>query len=263
MAERTQYDPGTFCWIDLATTDTEGAKAFYSGLFGWEAEDRPVGQGIVYSTMRLQGHDVAGVGPLMPMQVEQGVPPHWNNYVAVQSADETAQRAGELGANVVAPPFDVLDAGRMASLQDPQGAFLNIWEARTQAGARLVNVPGALSWNDLATPDVDAATRFYGDLFGWTFESFDIGGGDYRMVRNRERGNGGIRQLGPAEEQAGIPPHWMPYIAHADLDRGVAEAERLGGRKLADPVDIGVGRVAVVADPQGGAFLLYAGQLQD
>jgi uncharacterized protein len=262
MGERTQYEPGTFCWIDLATSDQDAAKAFYSGLFGWEADDMPVGDGIVYSMMRLEGRDVAAISTLMADQVEQGIPPHWNNYVAVESADDAAREAGELGATILVPPFDVLDAGRMAVVQDPQGAIISVWEAARHFGAGLVNEPGALSWNDLATPDPDAAARFYEELFGWSYESFDIGGGSYLMIQNGGSGNGGIRQLSPQEEQAGIPPNWLPYIAHDDLDRGLADLERLGGRRHADPVDIGVGKVAPVADPQGATFLLYEGQLQ-
>ena len=262
MGQRTQYAPGTFCWIDLATSDQDGAKEFYSAMFGWEADDRPVGDGVVYSMMRREGHDVAGIAPLMGDQVAQGVPPHWNSYVGVQSADDAASRAGNLGATVVAPPFDVLDVGRMAVLQDPQGAFLAVWEARTQIGAGLVNVPGALTWNDLATPDPDAASRFYADLFGWTFEPFGAEGA-YLVIRNGERGNGGIRRLSDEEQQMGIPANWLPYIACEDLERALADVRRLGGQVHMDPLDIGVGRIAPVADPQGGTFLLYQGRLDD
>src|SRR3954454_4623790 len=121
MGERTSYEPGTFCWVDLATTDQDGAKSFYSELFGWEADDRPAGEGITYSMQRLRGKDVAAIAPQPPQQREMGVPPLWNSYVSVTSADEAADRAKELGATVHAPPFDVLDAGRMAVIQDPQG----------------------------------------------------------------------------------------------------------------------------------------------
>ena len=73
------------------------------------------------------------------------------------------------GATILAEPFDVLDAGRMAVVQDPTGAIVCPWEPGTNIGAQYVNAPGALTWADVATPDPEAAARFYGDWLGWTF----------------------------------------------------------------------------------------------
>src|SRR5438067_6959681 len=164
MGERTQYAPGTFCWADVATTDQEGAKAFYGALFGWEIEDLPAGDGVSYSMARIDGKPVAAISPQPEQQREAGVPPMWNSYVSVESADAAADRAKELGATVHAPPFDVMQAGRMAVIQDPQGAFFMVWQAGQNFGAELVNVPGALCWNELASPDLDASAAFYSGL---------------------------------------------------------------------------------------------------
>src|SRR5437588_10786528 len=149
MGERTQYAPGTFSWTDLTTTDQEAAKAFYAGLLGWEIEDLPVGEDLYYSMARVDDKRVAAISPQPQMLRDAGAPPTWNSYVTVESADATADRAGELGANVVSPPFDVMEFGRMAVLQDPQGAFFMLWEPRDTIGAELVNAPGALCWNEL------------------------------------------------------------------------------------------------------------------
>src|SRR3954447_11995702 len=173
MGERTKYTPGTFSWADVTTTDQAAAKEFYGGLFGWEAEDMPVGDGVFYSMMKLAGKNVAAISPQPDQQREAGVPPLWNSYVTVESADDAAAKAAELGATVHAPPFDVMEAGRMAVIQDPQGAFFMVWEPRENIGASLVNGPGMLSWNELASPDVDASLKFYGDLFGWTSQEFE------------------------------------------------------------------------------------------
>src|SRR3954464_13081916 len=120
MGERTGFAPGTFCWIDLATTDQEAAKTFYSELFGWEIEDMPAGDGMVYSMARLNGSAAAAIAAQPPQQAEAGapaappqqagagVPPAWNNYVSVESADAAAEKAGQLGGTVHAAPFDVL-----------------------------------------------------------------------------------------------------------------------------------------------------------
>ena len=259
MGERTTYTPGTFCWTDLSTTDQAAAKAFYGELFGWEAEDIPVGDGITYSMQRLGGRDVAAISPQQPQQRDAGVPPTWNSYVAVESADAAAERAGELGATVHAPPFDVMEAGRMAVIQDPQGAFFMVWQANQQIGAGLVNAPGALSWNELASPDMDASSKFYGDLFGWETSPFEGSPQPYLVIQNQGRGNGGVRELGPP----GVPPHWLVYLATDDLDSAVAKVGELGGSTMVDAMDIGIARIAVVQDPQGAAFALYDGQLED
>jgi uncharacterized protein len=258
MGERTQHTPGTFCWTDLTTSDQPAAKAFYSGLFGWEADDMPVGDGAVYSMMRLDGHDVAAISPQQPQQRDAGVPPTWNSYVSVQSADAVAERAGELGATVHAPAFDVLDAGRMAVVQDPQGAFFMAWEPRRHVGATLVNAPGALVWNELASPDLDASAAFYGDLFGWTIAPFEASPEPYLSIRNGDANNGGIRELSPP----GVPPHWLVYLGCEDIDAALAKAEELGGTKMAGPIDIEISKFGIVQDPQGGVFALYAGQLE-
>ena len=119
---------------------------------------------------KLDGHSVAALGPTQG----EGMPPHWNCYVSVESADASAARAAELGATLVAEPFDVFEAGRMAAFADPQGAVLSVWQPKENIGAGMVNVPGALSWNDLLSPDVEASAAFYRALFGW--EISEIGG---------------------------------------------------------------------------------------
>src|SRR3954453_21209874 len=180
MGERTSYVPGTFSWVDLSTSDQEAAKAFYTALFGWTADDMPAGDGMIYSMMNLGDHVVAAISAQSEQQRAAGAPPAWNNYVTVESADDVAARAGALGGTAVTPAFDVLDAGRMAVLQDPQGAFFMVWEPRRMAGASLVNAPGALSWNELVTPAPAEAAAFYGELLGWTVDVLDMGGHEYR-----------------------------------------------------------------------------------
>ena len=248
MAERTSYAPGTFSWVELVTSDAEAAKAFYTEVFGWDYHDNPIGDGMVYSTALVDGR---AAGALFA-SAEQ--PPHWNCYVTVTSVDETTAKAGELGARVMAEPFDVMDIGRMAVIADPTGAALCLWEPRAHIGAAVVNQPGALTWNDLVTPDPDAAAQFYGALFGWTFMDIPDSGG-YRVIRNGDRSNGGI----PPAHTAQSPPAWLPYFGHEDADAVHARIGELGGRALSEPMSIGAGRIAVLADPQGAAFAVWTG----
>ena len=135
MGERTKYAAGAFSWTDLTTPDQDAAKRFYTGLFGWEADDRPVGDGAVYSMMMLGGKAVAAISFQPQQQRDAGVPPAWNSYITVESADQALARAKELGATVHADAFDVLDVGRMGVVQDPHGAFFLVWETKANIGA--------------------------------------------------------------------------------------------------------------------------------
>ena len=191
MGERTEHPPGTFSWADLSTTDTEGAKAFYTGLFGWDTEDNPIPDGGVYTMLAKGGKAVGGLSATM-----EGQPAAWNCYVTVESADDGAAAAGEQGGTVIMEPFDVMDVGRMAVIQYPQGAFFMVWEPRASIGAEVVNGPGALSWNELASPDPPESADFYGSLFGWRAEQMESSPMEYLILWNGERTNGGIRELG-------------------------------------------------------------------
>src|SRR5438270_7941699 len=173
MGERTKYTPGTFSWTDLTTTDQEAAKAFYAELFGWQTEDMPAGEGVNYTMCSLEGKPVAAISPQPEQQRDAGVPPAWNSYITVESADEALEKAKNLSATIHAPAFDVFDVGRMGVVQDPQGAFFLVWEPKRHIGATLVNTPGALCWNELASPDLDASLAFYSELFGWTGEPLE------------------------------------------------------------------------------------------
>lgn len=257
MGERSGYAPGTFCWVELSTPGQQGAKRFYASLFGWEADDRPVGEGSHYSMQKKDGRMVAAIAEQPQQQRDAGTPPLWNSYVWVESADRTAARAAELGGTVHAGPFDVMQAGRMAVIQDPQGAFFMLWEPREHRGAELVNEPGALVWNELSTSDVEGAADFYSSLFGWTVAPFQSGPDAYLGIKNGEANNGGVRPL-----QGPMPPNWLVYFGVEDLDAALARVTELGGGQMVGPIDIQIARIAVVHDPQGAVFALYAGDLE-
>jgi predicted enzyme related to lactoylglutathione lyase len=255
MGERTSYAPGTFSWAELATSDAAGAKAFYAGLFGWEYRDDPIGDGQVYSTARRDGGQVAAL-------FASDQPPHWNCYVTVESADAAAAGASEHGGRVLAEPFDVMAQGRMAVIADPAGAALCLWEPRASIGAALVNAPGAMTWNDLVTPDPQGAADFYGALLGWTTQEVP-GGSGYRVIRNGDRSNGGIMPFDLDRMGPGMPPSWLPYFGHEDVERVVAEIDGRGGRRLDGPVRVPQGSFAVLADPQGAVFAVLTGNYED
>jgi predicted enzyme related to lactoylglutathione lyase len=249
MAERTSYPPGTFSWAELATSDAGAAKGFYTQVLGWDFDDMPIPDGSVYSMALRAGKRVAA----MYQTDEQ--PPHWNCYVTVSSADATTAAAREHGATVMADPFDVMDVGRMGVVADPAGAAIYVWEPRASIGAELVNTAGALTWNDLVTPDPAGAEAFYGAVFGWTFTEIPDAGG-YKVIRNGERSNGGIMPRDDA------PAGWMPYFGHEDVDRLSGELAGLGARPLGDVVRMPQGSILPLMDPQGAVFAVWTGSYE-
>ena len=264
VGKRERYEPGTFSWVDLATTDPAAAKTFYGQLFGWQAEDMPVGEGVVYTMFSLAGDTIAGMNELPAEQRSQGIPPHWFNYVSVADAEATTARARELGGTIFAEPFDVFDSGRMAIIQDPTGAAFALWQPRGHIGAGRVNDPGCLTWNELQTRDAEAAIAFYGGLFGWEFERAEQDGKlSYVTIKNAGRANGGIMPMGA--EMAGVPPNWMPYFTVPAADAAVGRIRELGGAVVVEPFQIqgGAARIAVVRDPQGAVCSVFEGPVDD
>jgi uncharacterized protein len=259
VPERTRYEPGTFSWADLGTTDAEGAKSFYTQLFGWDFEDMPAGDSMIYSMATKNGKTVAACYDLAPEMSQQGVPPAWVSYVTVADVEKSARRGSELGGTVLQEPLDVFDSGRMALISDTQGAALALWQPERHIGAQLVNEPGALSWNDLRTTDPRAAAEFYGQLFGWRIEEVEGSGGVYSTIYVGDRTNGGIMTL--TEQMSGVPPHWGVYFAVSDCEKAVQRVEELGGRVVVPTMSVGAGRFAIVADPQGASVSVLSGRL--
>ena len=254
VKEATGFAPGTFCWIELGTSDGPAAKDFYTKLFGWDYVDNPIGPDMVYTMLKRDGKDVGALYQLMPDMVRQGIPPNWMSYVSTSNVDETTAKAKELGATIFKEPFDVFTVGRMSVIQDPTGAAFALWQAGTHAGAGVYNVPGSFCWNELGTRDTTKAKEFYTKLFGWTADTQNFGM-EYTMFQNNGRGAGGMYQLTP--EMGQVPPHWLVYFAVDDCDAKVTQAESLGAKTCKPADDIpGIGRFAILTDPQGAAFAI-------
>lgn len=257
MGDRTSHTPGTFSWAELSTTDPDAANRFYGELFGWDYDDQPIpGDGGFYTMARVGGKDVAAL-----FRGQEGMPTFWGSYVTVESADSAAARASDLGATLMAEPFDVMDAGRMAAIQDPTGAVFSVWQPHGSIGATFVNGPGALTLNQLNTSDPAAAERFYTELFGWRIEQ--VAGGDqpYWGIYNGDRLNGGM--MGMPADAGPMPSHWLVYFGSEDVDAGASRAGELGGQVMVPPMDVPGGRIAVIQDPQGAVVGLFSGRYDD
>jgi predicted enzyme related to lactoylglutathione lyase len=251
MPERTEYAHGTPSWTDLQTTEPAQAKEFYNALFGWEYDDQAIpGSDAVYSMAQIKGKNVAAIAPLPDEQKAMGIPPHWNSYVTVTDVDATAAAVPAAGGQVMAPPFDVMDAGRMAVIVDPTGAIILPWQPKNNIGAQLVNEHGTFTWSELMTNDVPKAAAFYKAIFGWDAETNEMGPMKYTEWKLNGQTIGGA--LNPPME--GIPPNWGIYFAVDDCDQTVNVARDNGATLLHDPIDIPAGRFATMTDPNGAAF---------
>ena len=253
-----KHRPGSFCWIELATTDQDAAKRFYGSLFGWAVNEFPMGPGELYTIFRLQGCDAAAAYTLRPDQRSQGVPPHWMIYIAVDSADSAARRAGALGGKVLAPPFDVGPFGRMAVIQDPTGATFSIWQPKENKGIGIAGEAGTLCWADLSTPDPASAGKFYSDLFGWQLlaDTDDDPPSDYLHIKNGEDFIGGVPPA--SHRDPNVPPHWLAYFEVKDCDASATKAKEQGATCCFGPTTLeGVGRFAILLDPQKAAFAIF------
>jgi predicted enzyme related to lactoylglutathione lyase len=253
MAAIDRHTPGVFCWTELGTTDAAAAKVFYSGLFGWTPDDMPVSESMTYTMLKLEGRELGALYQLSNEQRTQGVLPNWLLYVAVDNPDQIANTANELGGKILAGPFDVFDAGRMAVMQDPEGAVFAVWQAKNHIGARIGHVAGTLCWSELAAKDAAKAKDFYTKLFGWDARTDQMGPMRYTQWLNRGQPVGGMLQM--TETWQAASPHWMAYFQVADCDSSAARAKNLGGQVMVSPMDVAnVGRFAVLQDPQGAAF---------
>jgi predicted enzyme related to lactoylglutathione lyase len=273
MPERDGYIPGVPCWVDATEPDPAAALPFYRGLFGLEFEDAmPEGSESEYFIGRIRGGDVAAVG-----SSPAGGPPiaTWNTYIWIDSADETAMKVREAGGAVVVEPFDVMDAGRMAVLTDPEGAAFCVWQAGKHKGAHVVNEAGSLNFNGLATRDPEGARAFYGAVFGWKTLELSSGAmwtlpgyGDHLEEKTpglREQ----MAQMGAPEgfidvvaalnpiaaDDSDTPAHWSVVFAVDDAEATAATARELGGEVVAEPRDAPWTRTTVIKDPQGAMFV--------
>lgn len=259
MPETTVQAPGTFCWLDLGTTDHEGAKRFYRALFGWDLEDVPGGPG-TYTMIRLGEKEIGGMHGMAPEQLAQGAPPNWMSYVAVENADAAAKKAASLGGSVIMPGYDVMDVGRMAILQDPVGATFAVWQAKQHPGAGMACGPGTPCWHEHVTRDTKVAGAFYQGLFGWNLQERPMGSMTYTMFMLGEMSAGGMMPMMP--EYGDAPSHWMVYFQVEDIDASIRKAKSAGANVIVPRMEIAdVGSFSLIADPQGAHLSII--QLQD
>jgi len=255
MSERSSYAPGTPCWVELSSPDVDASVAFYGALFGWDVPvpENPEQTG-GYRIALKDGKPAAGMMP----QMQEGQPPVWTTYVSAADADAIASAVKAAGGNAIAEPMDVMDLGRMAVFADPTGAVFGTWQPGSFTGAGLVNEPGTIAWNELGTRDTAAAKEFYAAVFGWGAADADMGEiGTYTQWKLGEDSVGGMMDVsGRLPDE--IPAHWLTYFAVEDAEAAIETAKQNGGSVSFGPIDIPVGRFAIVQDPHGAVFAVVA-----
>ncbi|MER7751957.1 VOC family protein [Kitasatospora sp. NPDC097643] len=250
MPLRTSCREGTPSRVELWTADRVAAVSFYGRLFGWEFEDRPGGSVALGQDGVVAGITVAPDGASA-----------WRTYLAVDDLDAAAARVGAAGGALLAPPPGAAStvtgadgAGRAALATDASGVTVGLWQAGPEAGATVVNEPGAYTWSELMTADRDAALRFYQDVFGLTTRTVDLAGTPFTGLVAGDDMIGGI--IPPPRE--GVESRWIVYFAVTDVAAVTARAAELGATVVHGPVDTPVGPLAALRDPQGAAFSVWA-----
>lgn len=241
------FNAGEFCWVDLGTRRPAAAKKFYRGVFGWTVKDFPMGDGDAYSIFRVRGKEVCALYPAPGGRNK----PAWRPYVVVKNVDAATKTAKAAGAAILTKPADTMEGGRFAAVRDPSGATVALWQPAKSAGLGITDAPGTVSWHDLSTPKINAASTFYAKVFGWKRVSTGVGGNAYHLFKLGRKNVGGMWP----QPMKKLAPGWITHWEVADCAKAVAKAKRLGGRALMGATRVpGMGRFAVLTDPQGAAF---------
>ena len=241
--------PGSPCWIELFTHDTDGARRFYPALFGWEAwEANPEFGG--YFMFAHEGAPIAGC---MPNDGTMGGPSVWGTYLHTADAAATVAAVTAHGGKVDVEPMPVGDAGTMAWISDPTGGAVGLWQPADHPGFVALRAPGTPAWFELHTDRYEAAVEFYRDALGWDLRTHSDAP-DFRFTTNGpdEAALCGIEDA--AASLGGGPSHWVVYLAVAAVDAPAEQARALGGAVTAEPEDTPYGRIAEIADPAGLSF---------
>jgi predicted enzyme related to lactoylglutathione lyase len=251
MAETKTFVANAPVWVDLSSTDAARARDYYAKLFGWKVEVAPDPDAGGYALAKLNGKDVAGIGPA---QTPDG-PSAWMVYIGTHDADKVAKAVEAAGGKVVAPPFDVLKSGRMGVFQDPSGAFISVWQPKEMNGAQVIGEPSSFAWAELNARGIDKAKPFYQKVFGWAGHDAEMGEDqppytEFHLAGERIAGGMEMNPMVPQQ----VPSYWMVYFAVEDVDNAFKKAIDIGGQEMLAPQDFPGGRFAILSDPQGASF---------
>ncbi len=256
MPTRASAPSGSPCWTDLWTSDVEASRSFYSGLFGWEAQEPSPDFGGYFMFTRDGVPIAGGMGDMGELHADNT----WKIYFATDDLARTVEAATAAGAQIVFPPMEVADLGTQAVLIDPTGAPLGLWQPGTFLGFTVLNETGAPRWFELSTRDYAAAVAFYRDVFGWSSETVRENEGFRYATLSDPSGSGPVAGImgGTDLLPEGVGAHWLVHWEVDDADAAVDRVKTLGGSVVEEPQDSAYGRAATATDPTGAPFKLWA-----
>ena len=253
-----KYQHGTPCWVDLETTDLAAAKEFYTGLFGWSYTDEQMGEmGIgTYSMAMVNDVATAAIYEMRPSQLRAPAKPIWNVYVSVDDIEAVLDNVRQRGDAVLAEATDIDRAGRIAVIEDPTGCRTTLWQPGEFQGSLVRAEPGALTWLENVTTDLEQSVRFYEDVLDVeTVTSPQRNLDEYTMWIVDDIPVAGMFQWPDEMIADGVPSMWFVYFQVSDLDRAVDYVQTNGGKAMAgEPAVNDVGRFIVLRDQQGADF---------
>jgi predicted enzyme related to lactoylglutathione lyase len=254
MPETTTATASKLNWVELSTPDAAASRDFYSKLFGWDIEVNEDPQYGGYALARIDGADVAGIGPKQSPEA----PTAWGLYVGADDVDALAEKVKSAAGMVIAEPFDVGDQGRMSVFADPTGAVISAWQAARMRNFKS-NEANTLGWAELNSRGLERAIPFYESVFGWTHKTSPFGEGqEYTEFQLDGESIAGALEMMP-NIPAEVPSYWSVYFKVDDVDATFQKGIELGATEMVAPEDYPGGRFAILSDPQGAMFALYKG----
>jgi predicted enzyme related to lactoylglutathione lyase len=246
---------GRFVWYELATTDVEAAKAYYSAVVGWKTAETSAGPA-GYTLFIAGDTPVAGLTKLPEEAIRAGALAQWSGYVGVEDVDAAAARVKQLGGTVYIPPTDLPNVSRFSVIADPQMAMLALVKGRErgQEEARQPDIAGRVCWHELRTADVERAFSFYSELLGWKKEHVHSGPeGTYHYFSIGTRTVGGM-SVKPPEWPRSL---WFYYFSVAGVEAAAKRVTSHGGQVIYGPATMVEGaRMIHCLDQQGVPFAL-------
>ncbi|WP_448662117.1 VOC family protein [Sphingomonas sp. CJ20] len=256
---------GSFLWYELMTRDAGAAKAFYDAVVGWRIAAQAAPGPIDYRMIEAHDGQAGGVLQLDAAMLAAGATPAWFAYFTVDDVDASVAAIVAEGGTVMVPAWDAPGVGRIAMVTDPQGIPFYVMRGATEGATSTAyqrHGLGHVGWNELLTPDADAALGFYHRQFGLThMGGMPMGAmGEYSFI-GPEGGEavGAIMRAPP-----GARPGWGFYFRVADVDAAKDRVVQAGGTVTNGPMDVPGGeRVLQALDPEGAAFGLVSGPAAD
>lgn len=236
------YDYGRFTWFELLTADKDAAAQFYGEVMGWKVQTMDMEGGMKYSAFGPGESLVGGFADLPAPNVAA----HWVSYLSVKDVDAAARAIQGQGGQPLMDAFDVPSVGRMQPVADAQGASLFLFH-NAHGDDPSGSGPGHFHWNELVTPEPEAAVSFYEKALGYSHETMDMPNGTYFVLKNGDSPRGGV-----VKREADGPAHWQQFFQVDDCDAALKRAKKGGGQVVTPAYDVpGVGRVGIAADGEG------------